>query len=70
MKDNFFLEINLECVLRVDETEKEKAIDRINKLIYKIMKDEDAVHFSSNINLVSEKSLMYAMTNMDYGEVN
>lgn len=70
MKDNFFLEINIECVLRVSELEKEKAVDRINKLIYKIMKDEDAVHFTSNINLVSERSLMYAMADVDYGEVN
>ena len=70
MKDNFFLEINLECVLKVDELEKEKTIDRINKLIYKIMKDENAVHFASNINLVSERSLMYAMADVDYGETN
>lgn len=70
MKNNFFLEINLECVLRVDELEKEKTIDRINKLINKLMKDEDAVHFASNVNLISENSLMYAMVDVDHTEIN
>jgi len=70
MEEKFFLEINFECVLKVDDDIKEKAIDRINKLIYKVMKDENAVHFSSNINLISEKSLMYAMSDVDYESVN
>mgnify|MGYP001301804134 CR=1 FL=1 len=69
-QDKYFLEINVECVLEVDSKKKEATIDKVNKLIHRILKGENAVHLSSNMNLISEKNLMYSLANIDFGEEN
>ena len=69
-QDKYFLEINIECVLEVGSENKEATIDKINKLIHKILKGENAVHLNSNMNLISEKNLMYSLANIDFGEEN
>ena len=69
-QDKYFLEINIECVLEIDGKKKEATIDRINKLIYKMLKGEDAVHLNTSMNLIEEKNLMYSLANIDFGEEN
>ena len=69
-QDKYFLEIHMECVLEVDENKKEATIDKINKLIHKILKGENAIHLNTNMNLISEKNLMYSLANVDFGEEN
>jgi hypothetical protein len=69
-QDKYFLEINMECVLEVDAKKKEATIDKVNKLIHKILKGENAVHLVTHMNLISEKNLMYSLANIDFGEEN
>jgi hypothetical protein len=70
IQDKYFLEINIECVLEIDADRKEATIDRVNKLICKILKGEDVAHLNTNMNLISEKNLMYSLANIDFGEEN
>tara|TARA_Y100000310_G_C20281285_1_gene622729 strand:- start:1 stop:240 length:240 start_codon:yes stop_codon:yes gene_type:complete len=69
-QDKYFLEINIECVLEIEAKKKEAIVDKINKLIHKILKGENAIHLNTNMNLISEKNLMYSLANVDFGEEN
>jgi len=70
ISNKYFIELNVECVLETNEDKKEIAIDKINKAISKILKDEKAVHLIVNINLISENSLMASLSSINGGEEN
>ena len=70
ISNKYFIELNLECVLESEEDKKEAIIDKINKAISKILKDEKAVHLIVNINLISENSLMASLSGINGGEEN
>ncbi len=70
ISNKYFIELNVECVLETNEDKKEIAIDKINKAISKILKDEKAVHLIVHINLISENSLMASLSSINGGEEN
>jgi len=70
ISNKYFIELNIECVLEAKEDTKESIIDKINKAISKILKDENAVHLNLNINLISENSLLASFSNINTGEEN
>jgi len=70
ISDKYFIELNVECVLESDEDKKEVIIDKMNKAISKILKDEKAIHLIVNINLISENSLMASLSSINGGEEN
>ncbi|MAG25825.1 hypothetical protein CMI47_09630 [Candidatus Pacearchaeota archaeon] len=70
ISNKYFIELNVECVLESDEDKKEVIIDKMNKAISKILKDEKAVHLIVNINLISENSLMASLSSINGGEEN
>jgi len=61
--NKYFIELNIECVLEADPDKKEITIDKINKAISQILKNENAVHLNVSVNLISENSLLASMTN-------
>ena len=60
-KDKYFAEFSIDGVLEVDEDQKEAIVDKINKLVSKVLKNEKAIHLNVNIGLISEKNLMFSM---------
>jgi len=71
IKEKYFVEFNIEGILEIDENRRDVVIDKINKLISKMLEKENAVHLNINIGLVSEGNLMFSMANnMGFGEDN
>jgi hypothetical protein len=71
MKEKYFVEFNIEGILEIDEDRRDIVIDKINKLVSKVLERENALHLNINISLVSERNLMFAMANnMDIGDDN
>jgi hypothetical protein len=70
LSNKYFIELNIECVLETSEESKETTIDKINKALSKILKDENAVHLNVNINLISESSLLASLSGLGAGEEN
>ena len=67
--DKYFIEVQLEFVLETNIADKAGLIKKINNAIDKLIKDQSVIHFSSNINSVSEDELIAAYVSGD-SEVN
>ena len=71
IKEKYFVEFGIEGILEIDEDRRDVVIDKINKLISKLLEKENAIHLNINVSLVSEQNLMLSMANnMDIGDDN
>ena len=71
IKERYFVEFNIEGILEIDEDRRDIVVNKINKLISKMLEKEDAVHLNVNVSLISERNLMFSMaSNMGFGEDN
>jgi len=56
--EKYYIEVHLECVLESDMDNKVDLIKKINSTIQKLIKDQKVVHYSSNVNSVSEDDII------------
>jgi hypothetical protein len=71
IKERYFVEFNIEGILEIDEDRRDIVVNKINKLISKMLEKEDAVHLNVNVSLISERNLMFSMANnIGLGEDN
>jgi uncharacterized OsmC-like protein len=62
-QEKYFIDINIELTLKVDEDKKEIVVDKINKLIHKMIQKENAIHMNVGINLISESDIVFSLVN-------
>lgn len=66
--DKYFLEINMNGVVKIDAERRHEIIEKVNKLMQLTFNGEDIVQFNCDVNLVSESSIFESMLAPDdYG---
>lgn len=57
-KENYFIQITLDGMIKVSEDEKDQSIKEISLLLSKILKRNGMISSKSNINVISELEVL------------
>ncbi len=67
-KETFYIEFNLQGVLKTQSSNRKLAIQKINSLIAKFLQHHDLVRIENNVDVISEEELIFNMMNHHYDE--
>lgn len=56
-EDKFFIDLNFECIFKVEPSKKEELVEKINLAISNIILGENIVQMNSSINAISESMI-------------
>lgn len=67
MEKTFYIEFNINGVIKVLESNKKQALKQLNFLISKIIEENnlELVRADHSVDVVSEEEIIHAMTNYD-----
>lgn len=64
-KKKFYIDFNLEGILRVSEDEKDKVLKELQKLFSNVLKNNKSVRINSNISIISEDEIIFPLNFTD-----
>ena len=60
-QENIFVEFTIDGVIKIPEKDKSVIIDEIKKILLNTLNSKDIIKIDTNINVISEKDLMFAV---------
>jgi archaeosine-15-forming tRNA-guanine transglycosylase len=60
-QENIFVEFIIDGVIKIPEKDKSIIIDEIKKILLSTLSSKDIIKIDTNINVISEKDLMFAV---------
>lgn len=67
-KENFYIEINLEAMIKVPSDERDELIKKLNIILTEIISNDGVLTSSASINVISEIELLFKLSRKDNWE--
>ena len=70
LKEKYYIECSLDLIVEVSEEDKANVMKKINGIISSVLKGENVLHLSKNINLISESDIILSMAKDALKDIN